>query len=244
MNYVRYKNELLSLGQLSTQAIHELQKESRETGEYPTEPITQQRVQFVSPCVENGKRTSRAHGRFSSSTGTHQLQDTYLYDPDTMLALINDKVEPSCSSYEPDAFFLRAQHDNFGQSRSHYEGNILLRDIHNDEGNYQHLLGIYDFSFLIEQGCTIQGEYRLPIPSQGNRYRIIDNAVLSSEGEPELAIELQCSLLTDQVLNQRIDDYHTAGIPQIWVLAGNAGTSDAMKTACNRQGVPVVKWGI
>lgn len=226
----------------SAQQVYELKSHARRTGNRPTDLITGTEVIFVSPSHQNGRQIAVAHGRMPSETGVIELQNKYLFDNDIMVQRVEDSFKKS-DTYDPPKYCLNTHcGKSLGQSRTHYLGNILLRDKEQASVNYECILRAIDYSFLLDNGCTVQGEYRLPIPTQNNRYRIVDNAVLDQDGQIQVAIEYQCSPIASDALEQRINDYLAAEIHQVWILGGKCQDSSSMKDVLNLHGINQFSW--
>jgi len=66
-------------------------------------------------------------------------------------------------------------------------------------------------------------EHRVPIETKGNKYRIIDVAVLFPSGQI-LALECQLSPISLEDLEERFYDYQAEGIDSIWFFGNKANT--------------------
>ena len=242
MNFVNYDGRTLDMSTHTAQQVYELKSHAKRTGKRPTDVITGMEVLFVAPSYQNGRQIAVAHGRLPSDTGVVELQNEYLFDNDLMVQRVDDSFQKS-ESYDPPKYCLNLHcGKSLGQSRTHYLGNIVLRDKEQPTMNYECILRAIDFSFLLDNGCDVKGEYRLPIPSQGNRYRIIDNAVLDNNGDVQVAIEFQCSPISAEALEQRINDYIAAEIHQVWILGGKCQDNSAMKDVLNLHGINQFSW--
>ena len=243
MNFVTYQDERLNLSTKSIQQIEELKSHSKRIGVTFLDPSTDLPVHLVCPSFQDGHRIRVAHARYPRNAEKIQLQDEYLYDPDRMVQTLADEEQETSQEYDPRSYYLRAQvGENHAQTASHYYGNLHLADDANTNTNYKSILDRIGWTHLLESGCSVEGEYRLAIPSQRNRYRIIDNAVLDSTGQIKVAIEYQCSPISSNALEQRIEDYIAADIHQVWILGGKCEHNSEMKSVLNVHGINHFSW--
>jgi competence CoiA-like predicted nuclease len=78
-------------------------------------------------------------------------------------------------------------------------------------------------------------EYRVPIEAKGNKYRIVDVALIFPCGSI-IAIECQLSPISLVDLKERFYDYQSEGIDSIWFLGNKASTSANVDFIANTNG--------
>ena len=84
-------------------------------------------------------------------------------------------------------------------------------------------------------GYKVEAEF--PLPNIGKHGRIADVAVLSPYNQPVYICECQLSSITEEQLQQRTEDYESAGIDCIWILGKSANSDKNRKWLYSKFGV-------
>lgn len=87
---------------------------------------------------------------------------------------------------------------------------------------------------LIEGNEKIKFEHQVKIPQKGDKYRIIDVAIINEE-VTIIAIECQISPISEESLIERIEDYQSVGIDSLWVF-GDKAFREEFREVCYQYG--------
>jgi Uma2 family endonuclease len=102
-------------------------------------------------------------------------------------------------------------------NRDYVDGEVVERSFGDRDHSYvQAALGSYFFARRKSWGIQVHSELRLHV--RPGKYRIADLCVALGPEHPFLCVEIQSpeDLFSDFM--ERIDDYFTMGVPNVWVI--------------------------
>lgn len=231
MNVVLFKGERVNTNACSMMEIERMKEAMRAGGEsICTDSVTKLPVSLTVPHIRSGNVIVRAHANYLPGSPVIPLQKDFLFDPERMIddwRGSDDSTVKRTDEYgDPIEYVAIGQAQNVsnrGESLLHINGNQDIR-----EQRIGWIANEYGLSETIE-GCDVVAEHQVRIPHRDNKRRIIDTALVDSNGVPRLAIEFQCSQLSSQQLHARISDYKAINLTQVWLLSGDAIKSGAMR---------------
>ena len=246
MNVIELDGERLVLSGMDGPTITSLQKKYRLLGrESCIDPMTGLPVTLTRPHVRAGGTIAVcAFSSFYSDAEIVSLDGEYLYDNERMVADwrgedATHKSKGVDENGDPIAYISISQNADLsqrGESKLHVDGNQRIRDEH-----WKEIINEFCLNDLAVD-TEVTAEHKLLIPHRAGKYRIIDNALVTSDGLTTVALELQCSVISTRHLDARISDYIQTNVAQVWILAGDAYRNRTMEAALYKRGVPFCSW--